>query len=163
MQPHFNTQPQSPFHARLQIKKQKLSTGSVFWCPSKSISFKLNSFELHWPRNYIMSNTMTAHEPINYLDSILNEEEKRCEYSHQWRNFTISRSGRFKSKNKHRNVVDGKMFDRTSSTAAATSSSSSLSHSSSSPSGNTISSSSSYDKDKKVNYKTNWFKKPTPI
>ncbi|XP_037944052.1 uncharacterized protein LOC119676865 [Teleopsis dalmanni] len=59
-----------------------------------------------------MSNTMTAHEPINYLDSILNEEEKRCEYSHQWRNFTISRSGRFKSKNKKRDaVVDAKLFD----------------------------------------------------
>lgn len=67
-----------------------------------------------------MSNTMTAHEPINYLDSILNEEEKRCEYSHQWRNFTISRSGRFKSKNKHRNVVDGKMFDHTTSSSSTT-------------------------------------------
>ncbi|XP_065371958.1 uncharacterized protein LOC135963887 [Calliphora vicina] len=70
-----------------------------------------------------MSNTMTAHEPINYLDSILNEEEKRCEYSHQWRNFTISRSGRFKSKNKHRNAVDGKMFDHTAGTTSTTSSS----------------------------------------
>ncbi|EDW16589.1 uncharacterized protein LOC6575110 isoform X1 [Drosophila mojavensis] len=61
-----------------------------------------------------MSNTMTAaHEPIHYLDSILNEEEKRCgdQYSHQWRNFTISRSGRFRSKNKKRDVVDGKLFD----------------------------------------------------
>ncbi|SPP83578.1 uncharacterized protein LOC117585726 [Drosophila guanche] len=60
-----------------------------------------------------MSNTMTAaHEPtIHYLDSVLNEEEKRCEYSHQWRNFTISRSGRFRSKNKKRDVVDGKLFD----------------------------------------------------
>uniref|UniRef100_A0A1B0AJX4 Uncharacterized protein n=1 Tax=Glossina pallidipes TaxID=7398 RepID=A0A1B0AJX4_GLOPL len=67
-----------------------------------------------------MSNTMTAHEPINYLDSILSEEEKRCEqYSHQRRNFTISRSGRFKSKNKHRNVVDGKMFDRCTAVNAA--------------------------------------------
>lgn len=55
---------------------------------------------------------MTTHEPINYLDSVLTEEEKRCEYSHQWRNFTISRSGRFKSKNKHRHIVDGKIFDR---------------------------------------------------
>ncbi|CAD6993169.1 unnamed protein product [Ceratitis capitata] len=55
---------------------------------------------------------MTAHEqPISYLDSILNEEESRCEYSHQWRNFTISRSGRFKSKNRKRDVVDGKLFD----------------------------------------------------
>ncbi|XP_032597486.1 uncharacterized protein LOC6569873 isoform X2 [Drosophila grimshawi] len=54
-----------------------------------------------------------AHEPtIHYLDSILNEEEKRCDqYSHQWRNFTISRSGRFRSKNKKRDVVDGKLFD----------------------------------------------------
>lgn len=55
-----------------------------------------------------------AHEPtIHYLDSILNEEEKRCgdQYSHQWRNFTISRSGRFRSKNKKRDVVDGKLFD----------------------------------------------------
>ncbi|XP_034485596.1 uncharacterized protein LOC117790296 [Drosophila innubila] len=64
-----------------------------------------------------MSNTMTAsHEPtIHYLDSILNEEEKRCgdQYSHQWRNFTISRSGRFRSKNKKRDVVDGKLFDGT--------------------------------------------------
>ncbi|XP_023302663.2 uncharacterized protein LOC111684680 [Lucilia cuprina] len=77
-----------------------------------------------------MSNTMTAHEPINYLDSILNEEEKRCEYSHQWRNFTISRSGRFKSKNKHRNAVDGKMFDHTAS-AGTTSNTSSASASSS--------------------------------
>lgn len=69
-----------------------------------------------------MSNTMTAHEPINYLDSILSEEEKRCEqYSHQRRNFTISRSGRFKSKNKHRNVVDGKMFDRCTAVNAASS------------------------------------------
>ncbi|XP_017143594.1 uncharacterized protein LOC108156571 [Drosophila miranda] len=60
-----------------------------------------------------MSNTMTtAHEPtIHYLDSVLNEEEKRCDYSHQWRNFTISRSGRFRSKNKKRDVVDGKLFD----------------------------------------------------
>ncbi|XP_064549294.1 uncharacterized protein LOC135435941 [Drosophila montana] len=61
-----------------------------------------------------MSNTMTAaHEPtMHYLDSILNEEEKRCDqYSHQWRNFTISRSGRFRSKNKKRDVVDGKLFD----------------------------------------------------
>ncbi|KAH8381258.1 hypothetical protein KR093_000720 [Drosophila rubida] len=62
-----------------------------------------------------MSNTMTAaHEPtMHYLDSILNEEEKRCgdQYSHQWRNFTISRSGRFRSKNKKRDVVDGKLFD----------------------------------------------------
>ncbi|KAM8706250.1 hypothetical protein ACLKA7_010514 [Drosophila subpalustris] len=58
---------------------------------------------------------MTAsHEPtMHYLDSILNEEEKRCgdQYSHQWRNFTISRSGRFRSKNKKRDVVDGKLFD----------------------------------------------------
>ncbi|XP_067619224.1 vitellogenin-A2 [Eurosta solidaginis] len=55
---------------------------------------------------------MTAHEqPISYLDSILNEEESRCEYSHQWRNFTISRSGRFKSKNRKRDAVDGKLFD----------------------------------------------------
>lgn len=74
-----------------------------------------------------MSNTMTAHEPINYLDSILNEEEKRCEYSHQWRNFTISRSGRFKSKNKHRNAVDGKMFDHTAAVATASTTSSSSS------------------------------------
>ncbi|XP_030370752.1 uncharacterized protein LOC115621290 [Scaptodrosophila lebanonensis] len=60
-----------------------------------------------------MSNTMTAaHEsPISYLDNILKEEDKRCEYGHQWRNFTISRSGRFRSKNKKRDVVDGKLFD----------------------------------------------------
>ncbi|KAH8313130.1 hypothetical protein KR067_000816 [Drosophila pandora] len=60
-----------------------------------------------------MSNTMTAaHEPtIHYLDSVLNEEENRCEYSHQWRNFSISRSGRFRSKNKKRDAVDGKLFD----------------------------------------------------
>ncbi|XP_068153618.1 uncharacterized protein [Drosophila tropicalis] len=58
-----------------------------------------------------MSNTMTAaHEPIHYLDSILNEEERGA-YSHQWRNFTISRSGRFRSKNKKRDAVDGKLFD----------------------------------------------------
>ncbi|ALC45937.1 CG34112, partial [Drosophila busckii] len=60
--------------------------------------------------------TMAAsHEPtMHYLDSILNEEEKRCDqYSHQWRNFTISRSGRFRSKNKKRDVVDGKLFDVT--------------------------------------------------
>ncbi|XP_017849375.1 uncharacterized protein LOC108604420 [Drosophila busckii] len=56
-----------------------------------------------------------SHEPtMHYLDSILNEEEKRCDqYSHQWRNFTISRSGRFRSKNKKRDVVDGKLFDVT--------------------------------------------------
>ncbi|KAI8046610.1 hypothetical protein M5D96_002821 [Drosophila gunungcola] len=61
----------------------------------------------------IMSNTMAAaHEPtIHYLDSVLNEEEKRCEYGHQWRNFSISRSGRFRSKNKKRDAVDGKLFD----------------------------------------------------
>ncbi|XP_052845077.1 period circadian protein [Drosophila gunungcola] len=60
-----------------------------------------------------MSNTMAAaHEPtIHYLDSVLNEEEKRCEYGHQWRNFSISRSGRFRSKNKKRDAVDGKLFD----------------------------------------------------
>ncbi|XP_016983457.1 uncharacterized protein LOC108047680 [Drosophila rhopaloa] len=60
-----------------------------------------------------MSNTMTAaHEPtIHYLDSVLSEEEKRCEYGHQWRNFSISRSGRFRSKNKKRDAVDGKLFD----------------------------------------------------
>ncbi|KAH8247840.1 hypothetical protein KR038_010548, partial [Drosophila bunnanda] len=59
------------------------------------------------------SSTMAAaHEPtIHYLDSVLNEEEKRCEYSHQWRNFSISRSGRFRSKNKKRDAVDGKLFD----------------------------------------------------
>ncbi|EDW34646.1 GL22355 [Drosophila persimilis] len=61
----------------------------------------------------------TAHEPtIHYLDSVLNEEEKRCDYSHQWRNFTISRSGRFRSKNKKRDVVDGKLFDAHSGGAA---------------------------------------------
>lgn len=99
-----------------------------------------------------MSKTMAAHEPINYLDSILNEEEKRCEYSHQWRNFTISRSGRFKSKNKHRNVVDGKMFDRTSSSstssASASSTSGTVSSSSSSSKLSSLSSTSCYDKDK---------------
>ncbi|KAI8130298.1 hypothetical protein CVS40_0309 [Lucilia cuprina] len=96
-----------------------------------------------------MSNTMTAHEPINYLDSILNEEEKRCEYSHQWRNFTISRSGRFKSKNKHRNAVDGKMFDHTAS-AGTTSNTSSASSSVASTAMGTSSaySTSSLDKDK---------------
>lgn len=88
---------------------------------------------------------MTAHEPINYLDTILNEEEKRCEYSHQWRNFTISRSGRFKSKNKHRNAVDGKMFDHSASASASTSATSSSSATAaSSPSYNTSFS----DKDK---------------
>ncbi|KAM7363449.1 uncharacterized protein ACRADG_000352 [Cochliomyia hominivorax] len=92
-----------------------------------------------------MSNTMTAHEPINYLDSILNEEEKRCEYSHQWRNFTISRSGRFKSKNKHRNAVDGKMFDHT---TATTNTSSSAMSSSSSSSATSSYNTSSADKDK---------------
>ncbi|XP_061396863.1 vitellogenin-A2 [Musca vetustissima] len=97
-----------------------------------------------------MSNTMTAHEPINYLDSILNEEEKRCEYSHQWRNFTISRSGRFKSKNKHRNVVDGKMFDRNTG-GSSSSSSTTMSQSPSSINSQTQSSAtSSYDKDKKI-------------
>ncbi|KAH8418005.1 hypothetical protein KR222_010220 [Zaprionus bogoriensis] len=68
-----------------------------------------------------MSNTMTAaHEPtMHYLDSILNEEEKRCDqYSHQWRNFTISRSGRFRSKNRKRDTVDGKLFDGSSSGAS---------------------------------------------
>lgn len=89
-----------------------------------------------------MSNTMTAHEPINYLDSILNEEEKRCEYSHQWRNFTISRSGRFKSKNKHRNAVDGKMFDHTTATTSSSSSATAVSTTSS------YNTSSSADKDK---------------
>lgn len=100
----------------------------------------------------IMSNTMTAHEPINYLDSILNEEEKRCEYSHQWRNFTISRSGRFKSKNKHRNVVDGKMFDRSTGSSSSTSSSSpSINNSSQQSSASAgASMTSSFDKDKKV-------------
>ncbi|XP_075147972.1 uncharacterized protein LOC142221962 [Haematobia irritans] len=92
-------------------------------------------------------NTMTAHEPINYLDSILNEEEKRCEYSHQWRNFTISRSGRFKSKNKHRNVVDGKMFDRSSTTASTTNATTS---SSCGIGATSTSTTSSFDKDKKV-------------
>ncbi|KAH8246943.1 hypothetical protein KR032_004955, partial [Drosophila birchii] len=64
------------------------------------------------------SSTMAAaHEPtIHYLDSVLNEEEKRCEYSHQWRNFSISRSGRFRSKNKKRDAVDGKLFDAVGST-----------------------------------------------
>lgn len=65
---------------------------------------------------------MTAHEPINYLDSILNEEERRCEYSHERRNFTISRSGRFKSKNKKRDTVDKKLFDASSSSSATTTS-----------------------------------------
>uniref|UniRef100_A0A1L8EIX3 Uncharacterized protein n=1 Tax=Haematobia irritans TaxID=7368 RepID=A0A1L8EIX3_HAEIR len=92
-------------------------------------------------------NTMTAHEPINYLDSILNEEEKRCEYSHQWRNFTISRSGRFKSKNKHRNVVDGKMFDRSSTTASTTNATTS---SSCGIGATSTSTTSSFDKDKKI-------------
>lgn len=70
---------------------------------------------------------MTAHEqPISYLDSILNEEESRCEYSHQWRNFTISRSGRFKSKNRKRDVVDGKLFDASNAPNAAMSASSKL-------------------------------------
>lgn len=54
----------------------------------------------------------TAHEPtIHYLDSVLSDEEKRCAYGHQWRNFSISRSGRFRSKNKKRDAVDGKFFD----------------------------------------------------
>ncbi|KAH8340239.1 hypothetical protein KR074_000609 [Drosophila pseudoananassae] len=68
-----------------------------------------------------MSNTMTAaHEPtIHYLDSVLNEEENRCEYSHQWRNFSISRSGRFRSKNKKRDAVDGKLFDVNSSSGSS--------------------------------------------
>ncbi|EDW95653.2 uncharacterized protein LOC6535285 [Drosophila yakuba] len=53
-----------------------------------------------------------AHEPtIHYLDSVLSEEEKRCSYGHQWRNISISRSGRFRSKNKKRDAVDGKFFD----------------------------------------------------
>uniref|UniRef100_B3P201 GG11632 n=1 Tax=Drosophila erecta TaxID=7220 RepID=B3P201_DROER len=53
-----------------------------------------------------------AHEPtIHYLDSVLSEEEKRCAYGHQWRNISISRSGRFRSKNKKRDAVDGKFFD----------------------------------------------------
>lgn len=60
--------------------------------------------------------TAASHEPtMHYLDSILNEEEKRCDqYSHQWRNFTISRSGRFRSKNRKRDTVDGKLFDSSS-------------------------------------------------
>ncbi|EDW54826.1 GM10706 [Drosophila sechellia] len=54
----------------------------------------------------------TTHEPtIHYLDSVLSDEEKRCAYGHQWRNFSISRSGRFRSKNKKRDAVDGKFFD----------------------------------------------------
>ncbi|XP_033163991.1 uncharacterized protein LOC117143406 [Drosophila mauritiana] len=54
----------------------------------------------------------TPHEPtIHYLDSVLSDEEKRCAYGHQWRNFSISRSGRFRSKNKKRDAVDGKFFD----------------------------------------------------
>ncbi|XP_073815031.1 uncharacterized protein [Musca autumnalis] len=101
-----------------------------------------------------MSNTMTAHEPINYLDSILNEEEKRCEYSHQWRNFTISRSGRFKSKNKHRNVVDGKMFDRSTGSSSSSTMSPSINNSTTQSSASSATSSasmtSSFDKDKKV-------------
>ncbi|XP_043948648.1 uncharacterized protein LOC108024982 isoform X2 [Drosophila biarmipes] len=53
-----------------------------------------------------------AHEPtIHYLDSVLSEEEKRCDYDHQWRNISISRSGRFRSKCKRRDTVDGKLFD----------------------------------------------------
>ncbi|KAH8369425.1 hypothetical protein KR009_010597 [Drosophila setifemur] len=61
-----------------------------------------------------------AHEPtIHYLDSVLNEEETRCEYSHQWRNFSISRSGRFRSKNKKRDAVDGKLFDAHSSAGSS--------------------------------------------
>jgi len=52
-----------------------------------------------------------AHEPtIHYLDSVLSEEEKRCDYNHQWRNISISRSGRFRSKSKKRDTVDGKLF-----------------------------------------------------
>ncbi|XP_017057198.1 uncharacterized protein LOC108098634 isoform X2 [Drosophila ficusphila] len=60
-----------------------------------------------------MSNAVSAaHEPtIHYLDSVISEEETRCEYGHQWRNFSISRSGRFRSKNKKRDAVDGKLFD----------------------------------------------------
>ncbi|XP_036323436.1 uncharacterized protein LOC118737192 isoform X1 [Rhagoletis pomonella] len=70
---------------------------------------------------------MTAHEqPISYLDSILNEEESRCEYSHQWRNFTISRSGRFKSKNRKRDVVDGKLFDADNAMSASSKSSAAI-------------------------------------
>ncbi|XP_017081753.1 uncharacterized protein LOC108115022 [Drosophila eugracilis] len=60
-----------------------------------------------------MSKAVTAaHEPtIHYLDSVLSEEEKRCDYNHQWRNFSISRSGRFRSKVKKRDAVDCKLFD----------------------------------------------------
>lgn len=52
-----------------------------------------------------MTNDVAVHEHINYLDSIILEEEARCEYSHECRSFSISRSGRFKSNVKKRNSI----------------------------------------------------------
>uniref|UniRef100_T1GJQ1 Uncharacterized protein n=1 Tax=Megaselia scalaris TaxID=36166 RepID=T1GJQ1_MEGSC len=51
------------------------------------------------------------HETIKYLDTILKEEENRYdEYYNERRKYSISRSGRFRSKNKKRDALDTNLF-----------------------------------------------------
>ncbi|KAL5284589.1 hypothetical protein ACFFRR_006717 [Megaselia abdita] len=51
------------------------------------------------------------HETIKYLDTILKEEENRLdEYYNERRKYSISRSGRFRSKNKKRDALDTNLF-----------------------------------------------------
>ncbi|XP_016992909.1 uncharacterized protein [Drosophila takahashii] len=117
--PRKQSKQKTPEPVAVRVRLSALST-AISVTPSTTVKksrSQPNSIDL--PRHLLhlrreaMSNAMTAaHEPtIHYLDSVLSEEEKRCDYGHQWRNISISRSGRFRSKNKKRDAVDGKLFD----------------------------------------------------
>lgn len=81
-------------------RQKKIKKVIYFWVISKKKGDNASRIEM-----------AAQHETIKYLDTILKEEEGRLdEYYNERRKYSISRSGRFRSKNKKRDALDTNIF-----------------------------------------------------